>query len=106
MLDNTLLQPEGALCFLYAGLLTGLFYEVDALLRSRCTRPLLLGLIDGIFVLFMGAIFSAALFVVTGGALRAYAFFMTAAGFLLERMTLHRAFRFIYLKMIHKSWMN
>ena len=103
MLDNTLLQPAAALCFLYAGVVAGLLYEGNALLRRRCMRPLLHALFDGGYVLAAGAVFTAALYTATDGVLRAYAFLMAGLGFLLERATLGHTIRDVSFRMIHKS---
>ena len=89
MLDHTFLQPAGALCFLYAGIVIALLYAVFDFLRKR-SRSFFSALFDVCFALFAGLIFFAALLLVTGGELRAYAFLLTGLGFGAERATIHR----------------
>lgn len=90
MLDHTFLQPAGALCFLYAGIVIALLYAVFDFLRKRSRCRFFFALFDVCFALFAGFIFFAALLLVTGGELRAYAFLLTGLGFGAERATIHR----------------
>ncbi|MEG1524217.1 MAG: spore cortex biosynthesis protein YabQ [Clostridia bacterium] len=79
-MNNTLSQGYALLAFLYAGIVLGILYDVLRVFRLLCKSRFIAHLLDTLFGLLFGLVSMTVFYLVTGGALRVYGFFVMAAG--------------------------
>lgn len=89
MAEHIAAQPYAALTFLYAGIVSGLLYDLLRLARRVLRGKLSEILFDLLFAAGLGVITAVALLLGTGGRIRLYVFLLTALGFALEQFTVY-----------------
>ncbi len=89
MAEHVSAQPYAALAFLYAGIVSGLLYDILRLVRRILRGKLSEILFDLLFAAGLGVITAVALLLGTGGRIRLYVFLLTALGFALEQFTVY-----------------
>lgn len=102
-MDQPLLQPVIALCFVYAGLISGLIFSLFTAIQSLLPNTILKHAADGVCVILMFCVFGLVSFLTTGGVMRFYSFLAAGLGFAIERYTIHALLSSLHLKMVHKS---
>ena len=90
-MPDTLSDGYALLAFLYAGIVLGIVYDACRIVRLTARTRLPGTLSDIAFVLAFFALFGGALYLVTGLALRLYAFVVAALGAALQQFAFGRA---------------
>lgn len=85
MAEHIAAQPYVAFAFLYAGIVSGLLYDLLRLMRLMLRGKLSEILFDLLFAAGLGVIMAVALLLATGGRIRLYVFLLAALGFALEQ---------------------
>jgi len=102
-MDQPLLHPYLALCFLYCGIVMGMIYGIFDLIRISIKSKLLNHTFDGCCAFILGCTFIIVSFLTTGISLRFYPLLMTALGFYIEQTVVHKPLLTIRSKRIHKT---
>lgn len=103
MAEHISAQPYAALAFLYAGILSGLLYDLLRLMRRIIRGKLSEILFDLLFAAGLGVITAVALLLATGGRIRLYVFLLTAVGFALEQFTVYGLISRIVYRCMNKK---
>lgn len=103
IMNQPLLQPAVALCFLYCGIVMGMVFDVFNRLYAVGKNIILQYVTDAICTIALGSIFFCTSIQTTGGTLRLYPFLMAGMGFFLEHCTLHAIFNTKHFKRVRKS---
>lgn len=90
-MPNTLSDGYALLAFLYAGILLGAVYDVCRIVRLTARRRIVRTLSDAVFTLSFFVLFGGTLYLVTGLALRLYAFVVAALGAMLQQFAFGRS---------------
>ena len=91
-------QPFEALLLLHGGAITGLFYLLLRVVRTRAKRRWVTHLSDAVFVLVGAALFSAYLFLANRGAVRGFLCAAYVIGFTL----MYALFSPLFMRMSQK----
>jgi len=102
-MNEPLLQPVTALCFLYCGIVMGIIFGIFHWIYATIKNKILQHITDAICVIVLGTLFFYTSVQTTGGTLRLYPFLMAGIGFFLERRTLHAVLHTKHFKRVRKS---